>query len=106
LIRHAGLSATFPVLPLPVAMIEPALGALLVPAIGAAALLEASLAAAIQAAIAMSAITMLADQKQRLTAQAKPLPKHHFAVRRRHRCERAGLDNGYRFVAPWNQFRS
>ena len=106
MIRHAGLSATFPILPLAVAMIEPALGALLMPAVGAAALLEPGLEAALQTAIAMSAITMLADQKQRLTAQAKPLPKHHFAVRRCHRWERAGLDNGYRFVAPWNQFRS
>ena len=66
--RHAGLSAPFPVLPLPVAMIEPAFEALLMPAVGAAALLKPGLLAALQAAVAMSAITMLADQKQRLTA--------------------------------------
>jgi hypothetical protein len=100
LIRHARWPATLAVLSLAVAMIEPAFGTLLMPAIGAAPLLEPRLMAAIQAAIAVSAIAVLTDQEQYLATQAKPLPKHHFAVRRRHRSGRAGLDNGNCFVAP------
>lgn len=100
MIRHAGLHATLAILALTVAMIQPAFGALLMPAVGVAALLEPGLLAAIQAAIAVSAIAMLTDQEQRLATRAQPLPKHYFAVRRRHWSQRAGLDNGNRFVAP------
>ena len=84
-------------------MIQPAFRALLIPTIRAAVLLEPDLAAALQTAIAVSPITVLANQEQSLTTGAKPLPKHHFAVCRRHGPVRAGLDNGNRFVAPWNQ---
>ena len=98
--RHAGLHTTLAIQALTVAMIQPAFGALLMPAVGVAALLEPGLLAAIQAAIAVSAIAMLTDQEQRLATRAQPLPKHYFAVRRRHWSQRAGLDNGNRFVAP------
>jgi hypothetical protein len=46
------------VLPLPVAMIEPALWTLLVPAIGAAHLMDPGLIAASEAAVALAAITV------------------------------------------------
>ena len=65
-------------------MIQRAFAALLMPTVGVAVLLEPGLLAAIQAAIAVSAIVMLTDQEQRLATQARPLPKHYFAVRRRH----------------------
>jgi hypothetical protein len=100
LVRHAGLPAALAVLPLALAMIQPAFRALLIPMICAAVLLEPRLLAALQTAIAVSPVTVLADQEQNLATGAKPLPKHHFAVRRRHGTMRAGLDNGNRFVAP------
>jgi hypothetical protein len=103
LIRHAGLPAALAVPLLAVAMIQPAFWALLIQTIGVAVPLEPHLAAALHTAIAVSPITVLADQEQNLASRAKPLPKHHLAVRRRHGIVRAGLDNGDRFVAPWNQ---
>ena len=81
-------------------MIQPALRALLIKAIRNTVPLEPDLLAALQTAVAVSPVTVLADQEQSLATRAKTLPKYHFAVRRRHRTVRAGLDNGNRFVAP------
>jgi len=88
------------VLPLPVAMIEPSFPTLLVSPIGAAPLLAPGLIAAREAAVALAAITAGTKKKERATfaAQAKPLPKNHFA-KNRHACSQAALDNGLGFVA-------
>lgn len=95
LIRHAGLRAAMPVGALPVAMIEPALGALLVTAVGLAVLPAARLAAAIQAAIAMSAITARTDKEQRVTfaPETNPRTENHFASNG-HASSLRGFDNG------------
>jgi hypothetical protein len=60
MIRHArgGGLLTEPVLPLPVAMIQPAFLAALVPPIGTAPLTKAGLPAALFAAIAMAPIAV------------------------------------------------
>ena len=77
MIRHRSL-CPLPAGALPVAMIEPAFGALLVAAVGAAALAAAGLGAAGEAAIALSAVAVFADPEDRLTAAAAaaadPLP--------------------------------
>jgi hypothetical protein len=93
LIRH-GLPA-MPVLPLPVAMIEPSFRAPLVAAVGAAALPEPGFGAARGAAIALSAITMPADPEHCVasSAEANPLTKNHLAMQN-HVRPQAGLDNG------------
>lgn len=69
MIRHArrGRPLPLPIPALPVAVIEPAFRAALRAPVGATLLLEARLAPALVAAIAMSAITMRADGKKRLT---------------------------------------
>jgi hypothetical protein len=98
LIRHARTAGpALPILPLPVAMIEPSFRAALVTAVGAASLLDPGLSAASGTAITVSAITVLADPEHRVAsnAAANPLPKNHFAMSR-HPCMRVGLDNGNR----------
>ena len=103
MIRHAGLRLTVPptVIALPVAMIEPAFQALLVSPVGAPALFAPGLRAAWGAAIAVPAITMRAEEKDRmaLAAQTHSLKENRFAVNRRHASSQAGLDNGGYFVA-------
>jgi hypothetical protein len=93
------------VLPLPVAMIEPAFGTLLMSPVGATLLPAPRLPTARAAAVALATITAGAQKEQRLalTAQAKPWPKNHFAMNR-HAYPQAALDNGLGFVAGWNQF--
>jgi hypothetical protein len=99
------LKASTPILPLPVAMIEPAFRALLVACIGASPLLPAGLFAAGGAAIAMSTIAVGADEEHgvALLAETDSLKENRFAVSLRHASSRAELDSGTRFVAGWNQ---
>jgi hypothetical protein len=90
LIRHAGLPT--PVLPLPVAVIEPAFRALLVPYVGASPLSPAGLFAASAAAIAMPAIAVGTDEEQSVTllAETDSLQENRFAVSLRHASSQAG----------------
>jgi hypothetical protein len=107
LIRHARLRLTqaAPVRLLAITMIEPSLRAPLVAPVGGPPLPAASLVAALGAAVAVSAITVRADEENRLAAltKAKPLPQNRFAVNHRHASSQAGLDNGSGLVAGWNQ---
>ena len=97
MIRHASFLPAAPIRALPVAMIQPALGAALVSAVGAASLLEPRLVAAGEAAIALSSVAVLTDPEHRVasTAAANPLPKNDF-VAKSHARPQAGLDNGGR----------
>jgi hypothetical protein len=103
LIRHARwrLPAAAPVIALPIAMIEPSVGALLVAGVGAPSLVEAGSLTAWGAAVALSAIAVRADEEYCVTlvTQANPLPEYRFAVSCRHASSQAGLDNGRGFVA-------
>lgn len=82
-------------------MIEPSLAALLVTPVGGPPLLAAGLLAALGAAVAVSAITVRADEENRLTllTQANPLPQNRFAMNHRHAPSQAELDNGTGLVA-------
>jgi hypothetical protein len=82
-------------------MIELPFGALLVAAIGAPPLLAAGLPAALVATVAVSAITVRADEENRVAALAKAnsLPQNRFAMNLRHASSQAGLDNGSALVA-------
>ena len=82
-------------------MIEPPFRALLVAAVGAPPLLAAGLLAAWFAAVAMSAITVRADEENRLATltKANPLPQNRFAMNNRHASSQAELDNGTGLVA-------
>jgi hypothetical protein len=73
-----------PVRTLPVAMIEPAFGALLVPLVGSTALLAPGFHAAIRAAIALPPIAVRTNPEQRLASLAatNPLPENDFAINR------------------------
>ena len=73
-------------------MIEPSFGTPLVAPIGGSPLLAAGLLAALRAAIAMAAVTVRADEENRLAGltKAKPLPQNRFAVNRRHASSQAG----------------
>src|SRR5450756_233875 len=84
LIGHAFSRLPVPLLPLPVAMIQPSFRASLMAAVGTASLLESGFSAASGTAIALSAITVLADPEHRVasTAAANPLPEKHFAKSR------------------------
>jgi len=99
------LSLTAPVIPLTVAVVEPAFRALLVASIGTPPLLPVSVEAALSAAITMSAIAVGADEKHgvALLTETDSLKKNRFAVSLRHTSSQADLDNGTRFVAGWNQ---
>jgi hypothetical protein len=89
-----------PIRALPVAMIQPTLGAALVPAVGAAPLLESRLAATSGTAIALSTVAVLTDPEHRVasTAAANPLPKNDF-IAKSHARPQAGLDNGSPIMA-------
>jgi hypothetical protein len=103
MIRHAcagcALALALPILTLPVAMIEPSLGALLMPAIGTAPLTKPGLLAAGQAAITLTTVTVRAEKEQgtAFLTQANSQPKDYFAVKR-HAPSQAALDNGDHFV--------
>jgi hypothetical protein len=103
LIRHARLLLTTaaPVLPLAIAMIEPSLAAPLVAPVGGPPLLAAGLFAALGAAVAVAAITVRADEENRLAGltKANPLPQNRFAMNHRHASSQAELDNGTGLVA-------
>jgi hypothetical protein len=107
LIRHARLCllAAAPVIALTVAVIEPSFGTLLVPAVGAPSLADSGMLTAKGAAVALSTIAVRADEEHCVTLAnaANPLPEYHFAMNCRHASSQAGLDNGYGFVAGWNQ---
>jgi hypothetical protein len=95
------LTQAAPVRLLAITMIEPPFRALLVAPVGAPPLPAASLLAAVGAAIAMAAVTVSADEENRLAAltKANPLPQNRFAVNHRHASSQAGLDNGSGLVA-------
>ena len=81
MIRHAPEAALFPVDPLPVPVIEPALPALLVPPVGGPPLLPPRFPPAALAAVSVAPVTMTADPKHHTTAgpPAKPLTQCLFA---------------------------
>jgi hypothetical protein len=95
LIRHARPALAAPVLPLPVAMILPALETPLMPAIGVSPLPQSGGSTAVGTAITLAAITVLTDPEHGMTAIAEtnPLTQNHFALNR-HLRRRRGLDNG------------
>ena len=96
LIRHAGLdSLTMPVVPLPVAMVQPSFRTLLVAAVGTASLLPPRLESAGRAAITLAAVTVGADPEHRVAPAANSLSENNFAMTRHPRCQ-VGLDNGER----------
>jgi hypothetical protein len=102
LIRHGRrLTKAAAVFPLAVAMIELPFWTLLVAPVGALPLLPAGLLAACLATVAVSAITVGADEENRVAAltQASPLPQNRFAMNLRHASSQAGLDNGTGLVA-------
>jgi hypothetical protein len=103
LIRHGRLTLTqaASVRLLAIAMIELPFGALLVASVGAPPLLLAGLLAALVAAVAVSAVTVRADEENRVAAltKANPLPQNRFAMNHRHASSQAGLDNGSGLVA-------
>ena len=98
MIRHGGLflTASVPVLALPVVVVELSFGALLVAFVGLPALLAPGVIAAGVAAIAVSAITVRADIEDRLALwmDTRSLKENCFAVGLRHASSQAGLDNG------------
>ena len=67
MIRHAA-AAAFPVVPLPVAVIEPPLLALLVPPVGVPPLLPLCFLPASLAAVPVAPVAMAADPEHRATA--------------------------------------
>ena len=72
MIRHA--AAAFPVVPLPVAVIEPPLLALLVPPVGVPPLLPLCFLPASLAAVPVAPVTMAADPEHPATASAPAIP--------------------------------
>ena len=73
MIRHAA-AAAFPVVPLPVAVIEPPLLALLVPPVGVPPLLPPLFLLASHAAVPVAPVTMTADPEHHATASAPAIP--------------------------------
>ena len=94
MIRHRRLRPALAVLPLAVAMIEPAFQTPLVAAVGPSPLAKPRLPAACQAAIALSMIAARTEKEgcAAIAGQANPKPQNHFA-RNRHASPQAGLDN-------------
>ena len=80
MIRHAA-AAAFPVVPLPVAVIEPPLLALLVPPVGVPPLLPLCFLPASLAAVPVAPVTMATDPEHRATANtpANPAAQELFA---------------------------
>ena len=73
MIRHAA-AAAFPVVPLPVAVIEPPLLALLVPPVGVPPLLPLCFLPASLAAVPVAPVTMTTDPEHRATANTPANP--------------------------------
>ena len=73
MIRHAA-AATFPVVPLPVAVIEPPLLALLVAPVGVPPLLPLCFLPASLAAVPVAPVTMTTDPEHPATASAPAIP--------------------------------
>ena len=73
MIRHAA-PAAFPVVPLPVAVIEPPLLALLVPPVGVPPLLPLCFLPASLAAVPVAPVTMATDPEHRATANTPANP--------------------------------
>ena len=73
MIRHAA-AAAFPVVPLPVAVIEPPLLALLVPPVGVPPLLPLCFLPASLAAVPVAPVTMATDPEHRATANTPANP--------------------------------
>lgn len=88
MIRHAGcfLTASPPVFPLVVVVIELPVRALLVPFIGFPPLLTAGVIAAFGAAIAVSAVAVRADREHgvALPTATNSKKEHRFAMDQRH----------------------
>ena len=82
-------------------MIELLFGGLLVASVGAPPLPPPGLLAACLATVAVSAITVGADEENRVAAltKANSLPQNRFAMNHRHASSQAGLDNGSDLVA-------
>jgi len=80
------------VCPLAIAMIEPSFWTPLVAPVGGSPLLAAGLFAALGTAVAMAAVTVRADEENRLAAmsKAKLLPQNRFAMNHRHASSQAG----------------
>ena len=74
MIRHAPEAAAFPVVPLPVAVIEPPLLALLVPPVGVPRLLPPFFLSASLAAIPVAPVAMAADPERRPAANTPANP--------------------------------
>ena len=73
MIRHAA-AAAFPVVPLPVAVIEPPLRALLVPPVGVPPLLPPGFSSAPVAAVPVAPVTVTTDPEHRATANTPANP--------------------------------
>lgn len=103
MIRHGRwrLTQAATVFPLAIAVIELPFGTLLVSFVGGSPLLAAALLTACIAAVAVSAITVRANEENRVAAltKASPLPQNRFAMNHRHASSQAELDNGNRLVA-------
>jgi len=82
-------------------MVEQSFATPLVAPVGGPLLLAAGLLAAWGAAVAVSAVTVRADEENRLAllTKANPLPQNRFAMNHRHASSQAGLDNGSGLVA-------
>jgi hypothetical protein len=91
------LRPAVPILPLPIAMIQPTFRTPLMATVGAAPLPESRFPAAGETAIALSTITVLTDPEHRATlvAAANPLTENYFAMNL-HARPQTGLDNGRR----------
>ncbi|MFP5204178.1 MAG: hypothetical protein ACLGSH_02345 [Acidobacteriota bacterium] len=95
MIRHAATQPPATIGPLPVAMIQPSLGALLMAPVGRAVLPARHMATARSRAILLPAIATDADPEHRpaIRVAAKPLPENNFSMNRHPRL-RAAFVNG------------
>ncbi|MDX1984735.1 MAG: hypothetical protein SFV51_30965 [Bryobacteraceae bacterium] len=102
-VRRRGLAA-LPVLALAVTMIEPAFLAPLMATVGTAPLAATITLTAGCAAITVPAVAVGADEEDGLAIRGdtRPLSQCCFAVNRRHRGRRRGMDNGSWIMSGWN----
>ena len=101
MIRHALLdgAAAAAILPLAIAMIEPAFGTLLVTAIGAASLAQPHMPLTSAATVELAAVTAGAQKELGATFAIPANPLSEAIVRRRHAHWQAALDKGPSFVS-------
>jgi len=93
MIRHASLlHPAPPVLPLPVAVVQPSFRTVLVSAVGASPLTDSGLFPAGDAAVALAAVATRAKEENSaaFAGQAKPLPQNYFVERRHPSSQREG----------------